>query len=665
MEWKNRRLPGFGQRPWRREPTRIVRRHCAILMMGFGCLLVGRPVHGQLDLNRLETVVLTNGMRIPGRIGSLKSMGATNVNVSNQSTDYGIVLISDELRDVFVSRFNVASKSPLERQEELFEIWQRVHKGDANSTATGDILQIGPFDRYGRRTITTMTARGPETVFQGITEINPRYVRIQGVINSGQGAEEQWDMRLSLNSIPTDVLVDLLYLQIKDEDDANERLRLVDFFAQARKYRQAEEELRNIRQSGKFPGLNDELDKRGELLRGQIARQMLDEARLRLKSGQPEIARQMIAPLLERTDLASAVLVDISAANKEIEAQGAEVEAVRRQYEEVARRVLAGTDIDGDLKQLVQAGDEEITASLRPSNVDRLSTFVRLADDPEQTDVQKLSLALSGWVIGAGNAVDNIGVVQSLMLARPLVTEYLQTPRPERREEILAELEAMEAGAVKYIDLILKHILPPLAPSPNSIVTDQPLEFPIEFGDPPQAASYLIQLPPEYDPWRSYPCIVTLGLGGVDVSTTAQAQIDWWCGPLHSKLGLRTGQASRNGYIVIAPLWARPGQLAYEYSQREHAIVLKSLRDAMRRFSIDPDRVFLSGHFEGGTAAWDIGQSHPEHWTGVIPISARADKYINHTFGNGREQVAWYFVNGGRLCVARIEPDGLEQAYDQ
>ena len=72
---------------------------------------------------------------------------------------------------------------------------------------------------------------------------------------------------------------------------------------------------------------------------------------------------------------------------------------------------------------------------------------------------------------------------------------------------------------------------------------------------------------------------------------------------------MRSGQAARRGYIVIAPHWSRKNQSDYEYSFRSHAAVLYSLRDAMRRTSIDSDRVFLTGHSLGGalavlTAAW-------------------------------------------------------------
>ena len=61
------------------------------------------------------------------------------------------------------------------------------------------------------------------------------------------------------------------------------------------------------------------------------------------------------------------------------------------------------------------------------------------------------------------------------------------------------------------------------------------------------------------------------------------------------------GQAGRNGYIVIAPAWGREQQSEYGYTLAEHLAVLHTLRDACRHFSIDTDRVYLSGHSMGET----------------------------------------------------------------
>jgi predicted esterase len=165
-----------------------------------------------------------------------------------------------------------------------------------------------------------------------------------------------------------------------------------------------------------------------------------------------------------------------------------------------------------------------------------------------------------------------------------------------------------------------------------------------------------VQLPPEYDPYRRYPCIVTFNGAG----TTPQQQVDWWAGAYNSETGSRFGQASRHGYIVIAPRWAREHQIEYEYSAREHAAALYTLRDACKRFAIDTDRVFLSGHSMGGDAVWDIGLAHPDVWAGVIPIVATADKYVTRYWKNGK-YVSFYFVcgekDGNKMTVNTVDWD--------
>ena len=109
------------------------------------------------------------------------------------------------------------------------------------------------------------------------------------------------------------------------------------------------------------------------------------------------------------------------------------------------------------------------------------------------------------------------------------------------------------------------------------------------------------------------------------------------------------GHAARHGAIVIAPAWTKPKQQQYEYTGREHAAVLDTLRDATRRFSIDMDRIYLSGHSMGGDAAWDIGLAHPDLWAGVIPIVATADSakynYVALYWRNAKS-VPFYFVGG-------------------
>ena len=114
---------------------------CAALFLN---LFHATPSNAQIAHNEPQTVELLNGMRYAGRLGSLPGMGPTTANLMADATHHGIVLIDDDMREVFVSRANIANMTPLDRFEEEFEIWQRVHKGDGLGTEIGAILNIGP-----------------------------------------------------------------------------------------------------------------------------------------------------------------------------------------------------------------------------------------------------------------------------------------------------------------------------------------------------------------------------------------------------------------------------------------------------------------------------------------------------------------------------------------
>ena len=301
---------------------------------------------------------------------------------------------------------------------------------------------------------------------------------------------------------------------------------------------------------------------------------------------------------------------------------------------------IATVDDAGQRKQC-EALLEEMGREMSMGNFDRLAAYLLLSDDMALGHEQKASLALSGWLLGSDYAERNLLVTLSLAKARELVRRYMNEPVLLKRNEIETELRNLEGVSVQLVARLISHMKPPLETSEPSRETPgfYKLEVPIGIDREPDA-TYYVQLPPEYDPHVRYPTIVTLNALGA----TPQNQIDWWAG-VQGPDGARFGQATRHGYIVIAVDWQKEGQREYGFTAREHATVLASLRDACRRFSIDTDRVFLSGHSIGGDAAWDLGLAHPDLWAGVIPIVAVSRNYCNHYWQNAA-MLPFYVVAG-------------------
>jgi dienelactone hydrolase len=151
--------------------------------------------------------------------------------------------------------------------------------------------------------------------------------------------------------------------------------------------------------------------------------------------------------------------------------------------------------------------------------------------------------------------------------------------------------------------------------------------------NPDQPSEYAVWLPPEYHPLRSYPAVVVLH----GAESPAESLKPW------------IAEATRRGYVLIAPAWSTPTKDAtapvYHYTANEHAPVLLALRDALRRFAIDADRVYLSGMLEGGNMAWDFGLAHPDLFAGVSVISGLPGKYA-WAYRPNLASVPFYIVEG-------------------
>ncbi len=579
-------------------------------------------------------VELKNGMRLEGAVGKIASMSDDPLKTPTAGAvdNELIVFVDNDLKRTFVSTYQVqdvqeAAPTPVER----VKIDQRVATSGRSVHAVGEGIRVSPWDEFGRRIFSMQTARGPIDVIQGITEITPQWTRVEGLMADNPYV---WDMRIRTSSIPRDKLSQILMRRIDPQDSA-QRLQIVRLYLQAERYRDAAAELGALMND--FDELKQQFGKQFDELNQLSATSLIDEVELRKDTGQHNLAYGMLNKFPDK-NVASATLLKVKSMLTEYQTAYERRDTMFTQLKEHLEEFTDPTQ-----KPIVEKALAEIEAELNINNMERLGPYLRLSDDPKLKVDEKLSLAISGWILGPNDSLENMAVALSVYEARDLVSEYISNKDGVDRRAILDKLKGMEGGSPAYVAKILQFMKPPLWNAEPETSSEIPGYFLMRVPGVPGRSDffYYVQLPQGYDPYRKYPAIVTLHGAG----TSAEQQIDWWAGSHSEKAKLRTGQAARNGYIVIAPIWAEEHQFEYNYSAYEHAAVLFSLRHALRHFSIDTDRVFLSGHSMGGDAAWDIGLAHPDLWAGVIPIVAKADKYIARYWENARN-VSLYFVCG-------------------
>ncbi len=610
---------------------RRVRGMVGTVTLGAFFLFAGLAIVRSIDA---EVISLKNGLQLQG---NLTKVGSLNQNPLIPYKGPGgvdvlkIVLVDDGLRRTFVSSNQVAGGGLAPDADTLLTkipIAKRIAQQGRRLGSVGPILEVTPFDEFGNRVFSMQSARGRLDVIQGISEITPLYCKVEGLAVSSAVI---WDMRISTSSIPRETLTRVLLKQI-DQTDSRERLKVVTLYIQAKRYRDALVELDRVIHD--FPDLK-EVARQRQRLNQLVTADVIREIKLRKAAGQHRQAYSSLKDFREK-DIAGEALLEVGDLLKEYE------EAQRRGHQLIELLTDLAHRLEGHKARVqMDAMVSEVKERMSMNTLDRLADFERLADDEKMGDDQKMALACSGWLMGSGEGIENLATAAALWDIRDAVRSYLRSDNQVEREEALRQMRELEGSSPGNIAKIIALMRPPLDVEFPAEGVPGLLERTISVGASDRTVRYYVQVPPEYDPDRRYPCVVTLHGSG----SSPLSQIDWWAGPYDPKRNLRMGQATRRGYIVIAPEWTRAGQTRYEYSVGEHAAVLGALRDAARRLNIDSDRVFLSGHSLGGDAAWDIGLAHPDLWAGVLPITATADKYISRYWKNGRE-LPLYFVAG-------------------
>ena len=614
------------------------------LCLFFACLLIGWPSTAVAQKIRLK-----DGRVLIGKVLPISGVADNPIEVANRdevTRATPILLIDDDLRRVFIPKFalaNVVNQAPDPMVS--IKLWQNVARAGGTIGSVGPSLGISQFDEFGRRVYEMQTRNGPLAVVQGITELTPRYAKVEGL--RGQPRSIVWDMRLATSSIPRDVLTKIL-AQAVSRDKPQDWLQVVRFYLQAERYHDARRELEQIVR--RFPEMQ-ELQAEVRQLRQLGAKRVLKEIELRRKAGQHKLVDRLLENF-PAEEVAGETLQQVRDTIQKYDNDKRLLEQATKQLD----GIVVGLESE-DQRKLVQPIITEILTDLNRNNLTRLVPFLQLADDESLAAEERVALAITGWFLGADDASQKLSTAVSLVQVREVVLKYLREPLAHERQTLVDSIESLEGADVPKVAKLLAYMKPPWeipeGAAQGHAVFELTAPGKTEHGD----FRYVVQLPPEYDPYRRYPVIVALN----GAYNSVEQELDFWAGSQPQDKtgqaeGVRRGQAMRHGYVTLAVDWQKPQQYSYEYSLREHEAVLTSLRDATRRFSIDTDRVYLSGHGIGGDAAWDFAQSHPDLWAGVIPFVAKfhpVKKYVQHYWENAR-YVPFYFVAG--------EKDGQKMA---
>lgn len=597
-----------------------------------------------------EIVILKNGMQIgPGSAINIATLNANSKNPENFKGGVGakdIVMVDDGLRETYFHMRMLAGEGIPSDVPISITLPNIKDRCDTSVKIAGLFRTRGasPFNDFGRRRIqvdNAMASSGVSLFIQGITEVTPYYMRVDVLESNGA---KTWDSRHSLNSIPPEQLRTILLNKARD-GNLQDYLDVASLFDSAKRYQDAIFIVEQIIKE--MPEMEGEMRKKLDKYRQDFADQMFDEVELRRKAGQYKIANSLLNSF-DPSKLAEETKLKIQTRIREDIAEAKRFEGIVKSLRDLVKS-LNDQAITNAINPIV----EEIASHLNGNTIDRLAVFERMKDDVSTKAEQRVALAISGWILGGDSGIDSLTIAKSSIEARELIRQYLATHNPSspamalqpKRTELIEKIRGQEAGAPVLVNRILAKMLPPI-PLPPAL-DGQPLRHVIEIENMPDGrggdmgtVSYLIQLPPEYDPYRAYPCIVALNGG-----TNELMELEWWTGSYNTEFQMTTGLASRSGYIVIAPRWKDGDEGFDQITENEQFRVLASLRDAMRRTSIDSDRVFITGHGGGGTAAWDIATAQPSLWAGMICIGGRENTLIKIARTN-LARMPVYFVTG-------------------
>ncbi|HEY4259379.1 MAG TPA: hypothetical protein VGM98_04440, partial [Schlesneria sp.] len=466
------------------------------LTFGFAFILLGLASDaGEIRLK--NGTVLKGNLSLMGQLGgSPTAAGRRLVPKDAPPSPQNIVLVDNGWQKYYIPLRQIpdsdVDKDIIPSNPQTFVI--PLHKKPQGRViaSAGSVVDVTPFDTFGRRTISLMSAKGRVEVVQAVSRIEPDHVVLE--------AENfNWKVGASLSTVPRETLDNLLRKRVK-EDDVAARFGLVRFYTQAEFYPEAFKELDAI--VARFP----DQQARADIIRAELmdyfGRQVLRELNRRRTAGQHQLAYDYAQGLLKQK-LGGAVMDD--------------VRKFLREYDEMLKSIERAKILLADwqaklkepeiVKQL-QPLRTEINEQLNVETLPRLDAFLQGENDKQLTPEQRLALAYSGWVVGAVNAITDLNQAIQYWDARFNILEAVRADSVQTRDQHYQDLRRVEGVGPKVV-MQLTALLPPLQEAaeikPGEV---QRIQATPEGQTP--AIAYSVLLPPEFSPFHSYPLLIAL-----------------------------------------------------------------------------------------------------------------------------------------------------------
>lgn len=503
-----------------------------------------------------------------------------------------------------------------------FQIVQRSASQKPMNYAIG-LHPFKPFQPDGRSQVTLNLGSGQTVdIDVGIIGLDSRFAKVRGLTH-------RWTYGISMSMIPDGTLYagsdapGLLKL-VRGFEDGENRLNLVQMLMEAGKYAAAKQLMTDIQ--NEFPELQQRCERSAEIWNDLVGDRVLNELSLLKDAGKHDTARNYARKWPDEK-LDPVIRVKAKQFLDEIEEEDRRLETISRSLD-----MVVSNTVDPVIRRQAMQMCIELRRDLDSATLPRFAAYELLWQDPGLSADSKLALAVTGWLLGSDNAIDEFPEAWGLFQIRFLLLDYLRTTEDEAslRDELMERMRGLEGFTVQRLGQLIQFL-----PADDSLRLDAggsggAQRFEIEAEE--RSVACLGQVPGEYTTTRRYPLLIAFPRGG----GTAAMTLAWW-----------SEQADRHGYVLAVPQIYGPEDGAYDASAKQHQQVLDMIRRLKTSLSIDDDRVFIVGHGIGGEASMDIASAHPDLFAGVVSLAGLGRKHLLWTVRNSTS-LPWYVVVGTR-----------------